>query len=94
MLRFTAPTSTVSTLLQAIPVKSNGGAKGPRPVDARCDVDLAGRAGAARRGPWSRLPENVPYRCRADNRLSLKLLDSGVWRLPWTTESLRLCVGV
>ena len=66
----------MSTLLQAIPVKSNGGAKVPGPGDARCDVDLADSAGVAQRGKGFTLPENVPYRCRADNNFTKKFLDS------------------
>src|SRR5215831_19957076 len=36
------------------------------------------------------MPENVPYRCRADNRRSRKMLDSGAVALPWVGRRLSL----
>jgi len=73
---------TVSLLFQSIPVKSNGSAKAPGRDRGRCDVDLASAWAAPAGEPRVRLPENVPYRCRADNRPSQKMLDSDAPALP------------
>src|SRR5262249_35644500 len=84
---------TGSVLFQSIPAKSNGSAKGSAANENRCDVDLAGVVGAGRRGRAFTLPENVPYRCRADNYPSQKMLDSDAATLPRARERLRLDTG-